>query len=72
MSGELDPIRIEKYSTIENDGVDLWEITDLTLDDLAELDEHLTLSPVKLSDDLADFHRELKRLLSSVDMRRAS
>lgn len=68
----LDPIRIEQYSTIQEDGIDLWEITDLTANDLKELEEHLTMSPIKLSEDLSYFLNELRRLTSSLDMRRAS
>lgn len=68
----MHPIRIEHYSTVKEDGIDLWEITDLTVENLQELEEHLTLSPILLSEDLADFLNELKRLTSSLDMRRAS
>lgn len=68
----LDPIRIEQYATVGEDGIDLWEITDLTDDDLKELEQHLALSPLILSEDLADLLSQLRSLVSSLDMPQAS
>jgi hypothetical protein len=60
------PIRIEQYDSY------LYEISDLTPVRLKELDNHLTMSVVPLSSDFREFHRTLKKLLSSLDVPRAS
>lgn len=66
-------IGIEQHEFVRHgDEVDLFEITHLDKRSLQEFDDHLTLSPIKLSDHLAEFHKTLKRLLASLDMRQAS
>lgn len=63
------PMRIEQYC---DEDIFLWEITDLTVDRLLELDRHLNMSVLPLSNDFKALHKELKRLISSLDRRKAS
>jgi hypothetical protein len=63
------PMRIEQYCDEE---ISLWEITDLTVDRLLELDRHLNMSVLPLSHDFRELHKELKKLISSLDVRKAS
>lgn len=66
-------INIEQHEFEEaGDREDLWEFTHITEENLRELDEHLTLSPIRLSNELADLHKRLKRLIASLDMPKAS
>lgn len=68
----MDPIRIEQYANYEDDRIRLWEITDLNVDRLMKLDKYLTMTTVPLDRDFAEFHKALKKLISSIDVAKAS
>lgn len=68
-----EPIGLEQHGFPDRgDKEHLFEITHLNYARLIELDHHLTMSTVALSDDFKLLHRELKRLLSSLDSQKAS
>jgi hypothetical protein len=64
-------IQLDRYEDDDN-AAERYEMYDMTVENLEELDRHLDMSVVKLSPEFIDLHKTLKKLLSSLDVPRAS
>jgi hypothetical protein len=64
-------IQLDSYEDDDN-AAERYEMYDMTVENLEELDRHLDMSVVKLSSEFIDLHKALKKLLSSLDVPRAS
>lgn len=69
----IEDIQIEQHSFADDgDEEDLFELTHLTQEDIEELNSHITLSAVAVTDRFRRLQKELKRFLYALDRPMAS
>lgn len=69
----IENIQIEQHAFASlGDEEDLYELTHMTRDNLDELLEHISLSPVPASDDFKQLQKDLRKLMFVLDRPKAS